>query len=59
VSDRKGLLTAREEVWLRVFVAVASCHNSARSTSLEWADKTLADFDKRFPEAKRIESEAA
>lgn len=41
----------RKELWIKVVVAVASASNATRPSSMhEWADKALAEYDKRFPQ---------
>jgi len=49
----KSLKDARMELWCQVWVAVASSSNVRNNeTCANWADKALADFDKRFHEPK-------
>lgn len=40
-----------EEVWLRIFCAVASCPNSHGYTARRWADEGLECFKERFGNA--------
>lgn len=37
-----------DEVWLRIYTAVAGLFNSDQKTSVDWADHGLAAFKKRF-----------
>lgn len=42
-------MTPRQEVWLRAWTAVAGCWNQKDiDACAKWADKCLAEFDKRF-----------
>jgi hypothetical protein len=38
-----------EEVWLRVYVALAQCATANGDQAIEWADKAVALFRNRFP----------
>lgn len=43
------VLTAREEVWLRIYAALAGALGADGATARAWADKALEAFDERFP----------
>lgn len=43
------VLDAREEVWLRIYAALAGALGCNGPTARNWADKALEEFDKRFP----------
>lgn len=40
---------SREEVWLRIYAALAGALGANGPTARDWADKALEEFDKRFP----------
>lgn len=51
--ERRRILTVREEVWMRAYVACASSSNvTTNSIPIQWADGALKAFDERFPEQK-------
>ena len=43
------VVPGREEVWLRIYAALAGALGADGATSRAWADKALEEFDKRFP----------
>lgn len=44
----------RAKLWAEVVASVARADNATRpGTMIEWADLALAEFDKRFPQARK------
>ena len=43
------VLDAREEVWLRIYAALAGALGVNGPIARDWADKAVEEFDARFP----------
>lgn len=49
-GDIPSKLTAKQQLWAKVWINIASFRNTTVSDPQQWADRFLRDFEETFPE---------